>query len=180
MTLGIQRRSEIRLWRASQQKRTRSAVAPVSDATAVSSRGAYLLTWRRTARTCSRSRHFQYFPPSMVSIEIEEKDGLCALSRSMGARTPIPSRDIAPRASRRQAILAAEYAGPFCDEKRLMPTRSPSPYPRHVRGGPFFFPVLLSLLYAARISKSSSPARGLVASLVNRVPCRLAPHGRSK
>ena len=32
-----------------------------------------------------------------------------------GKRTPIPSRDIAPRISRRQAILAAEYAGPFCD-----------------------------------------------------------------
>ena len=75
VTLGIQRRSEIRLWRASQRKRTRSAVAPVSDTTALFSRGAYPLTWRRTARTCSRRRHFQYFPPLMVSIEIEERDG---------------------------------------------------------------------------------------------------------
>ena len=74
-TLGIQRRSEIRLWRAIQQKRTRSAVAPASDATALSSLGANPLTWRRTARTCSLSRHSQYFPPSRGPIEIEEKDG---------------------------------------------------------------------------------------------------------
>ena len=101
------------VWRARQLKRARSAAAPRLTLLRYLPAGPEKKSPRPLMRR--RARHFHYFPPARVSIEIEGSPCLAAAMTPValqGKRTPSPSRDTAPRTSRRQAIIAAENAGP--------------------------------------------------------------------